>query len=83
MAFSNWLMAPRTWRTRTAVGVSVVKKSGARRRHQLDAELLEIVVAGELHREVAGEPVRALYEDGTHAIAGNAGKHGLEASDAP
>ena len=53
---------------------------GRRRRHQLDAELLQVVVASQLHREVAGEPVRALYEDGTHAIAGDAGKHGLESS---
>jgi hypothetical protein len=29
LAFSNWLTAPSTCRTRTAVGVSVVKKSGA------------------------------------------------------
>jgi hypothetical protein len=31
LAFSNWAMAPSTWRTRTAVGVSSRKKSGAER----------------------------------------------------
>src|SRR5258705_9797234 len=52
---------------------------GRRRRHQLNTQLLEIIVAGKLNRQITRETVWALYEDATHAIAGDAGKHGLEA----
>ena len=53
-------------------------KSRARRRHKLDAQLLQVVVAGELYRQVAGETVWALNEDGPDTVAGDAGQHGLE-----
>jgi hypothetical protein len=55
VALSNWAMAPRTWRTSTGVGCSSWD--------QRDPERFEKVVAGELHGEIAGEPVGALHKD--------------------
>jgi hypothetical protein len=57
-AFSNWAMAPSTWRTRTAVGLSSRKKSGRGCRDEVDAQALEHVVAGELDSQIAGKGVR-------------------------
>jgi hypothetical protein len=31
-----------------------------------------MVMPGKLHREVTSEPVRALHNDGAHAVAGDA-----------
>jgi hypothetical protein len=36
--------------------------------NQRHAESLQVIVAGELHREIAGEAVRAFHDDGTDAI---------------
>ena len=52
---------------------------GRRCRHELNAECLEIVVTGELHRQVTGKTVRALYQDCPDAVASDAVQHGLEA----
>jgi hypothetical protein len=51
----------------------------AARRDERHAHLLEEVVAGQLHGEVAGESVGALDEDDADAIAGDAIEHGGEA----
>src|SRR6476660_4631015 len=61
-------MAPSTWRTRTAVGVSSVKKSGADAGMDRDAESLKHVMASELHGEVTGEPIGRLHNDGFCAV---------------
>jgi hypothetical protein len=43
-----------------------------------DAEVLEEVVPGEMHGEIAGEAVGALDDDGAHAVAGDAVEVALE-----
>jgi hypothetical protein len=55
-------MAPSTWRTKTAVGVSSVK-FGCGCRNDRDAETLEHVMSGELHGEVTGETIGRLNDD--------------------
>jgi hypothetical protein len=57
--------------------VSSVKKSGAVA--QRYAEPLQMIMAGQLHRQITGEAVRALYDDRPHAIAGDAVQHGSKA----
>ena len=46
------------------------------RRH---AERLEVVMAGELHRQITGKPVRTFDEDHAHAVAGDPIEHGSKA----
>jgi hypothetical protein len=59
--------------------VSSVKKSGAVARDQGDAELAQMVMAGELDCQVTGEPIRALHNDCVDAIAGYTVQHSREA----
>ena len=47
-------------------------------RDQRHPELFQVIVAGELYRQVTGEPVRALYNDRPHAVAGDAVEHGTK-----
>jgi hypothetical protein len=59
------------------VGVSsiVEEEIWGRRRDERDAQVLEEVMAGELHSEVTSEPIRALHDDGAHSVACNAIQH--------
>jgi hypothetical protein len=52
----------------------MIRRAG---RHQGDAEPLEVVVASELHREVARETVRTLDQDRAHAVAGDGRQHDI------
>ena len=61
---------PSTWHTKTAVGVSSVKKSGADAGINHDAEIVKHVVASELHGEVPSEPVGRFYNDRLCAVGG-------------
>jgi hypothetical protein len=79
VVFSNSAMAPRTWRTRTAVGVSSMKCVGADAATRGDSLRPEQVVARELHHEVASKAVRALHDDRPRAIAHQALQHLREA----
>jgi hypothetical protein len=54
----------------------MVGRAGRDQRH---AEALEMIVTGELHCEVAGEPVGALDNDGAHAVGGDCCQHAGEA----
>jgi hypothetical protein len=58
------------------VGVSSAKKSGA----VVGISCTQVVVAGHLHDQVARKSVRRLNDNDTHAIAGYAIEHRLEAS---
>ena len=51
-----------------AVGVSSRKASGLSAAISVDAALLQHRVAGLLHHQVAGEAVRGLDDDGSHAV---------------
>jgi hypothetical protein len=59
---------------------SVAKLKAARDRQiAAGAELAQMVMAGELHCYVAGEPIRALHNDCADAIAGYTVQHSREA----
>ena len=48
------------------------EKVRRRRRNQCYPELSQMVMSGQLHRQITGETVRTFYNDRTDAVAGNA-----------
>jgi hypothetical protein len=69
------MLGQSTSRTKTAVGVSSVKKIGRRSRDEVDAQPLQHVMARELDGQVRGEPVGTLHNDGPDPVAGNPLQH--------
>jgi hypothetical protein len=47
------------------------EKVQCRRRNQRYPELSQMVVSGQLHRQIAAETARTLYNDRTDAVAGD------------